>query len=359
MKNLLIHLSLLEGIGPAAITAIINYASAYAEQDIYLFSSADFIQAGLSQALAATVVSGLQNTALLDRELELADRNQITILTILDEAYPSLLKQIYLPPAVLYIQGTVPSRISLAVVGSRKASSYAVQAIERLLPPLIDAGWIITSGGAIGVDTSAHRLTVQKNGITIAVLGSGLLRLYPRENKKLFEDIVAMGGALVSPFSLHVEPLPGNFPARNRIIAGLSVGCLVVQAARKSGARITAQYALEQGKEVFAVPGHLNDPLQEGCHELIQQGAKLVIRAADIANECAAQRPLILSNDDAEPTRSQPLSDPLLSLCKNPASFEDILHNSNLSCVALQEKLFYLQLDGKIEQNFAGLWQAL
>ncbi len=355
MKNLLIHLSLVDGIGPAAITAIMNYAAGYAESDVYLFSTHDFIKAGLSEAAAIKVVAALQNKALLEQELELAQRHAITLVTILDESYPALLKQIYLPPAVLYSKGTLPAHKSLAVVGSRKASSYAHRAVELLLPPLIEAGWMITSGGALGADTIAHQLTLQQKGTTVAVLGAGLLRLYPRENKKLFNEIVATGGALVSPFPLQFEPLPGNFPARNRIIAGLSIGCLVVQAAHKSGARITAQYALEQGKDVFAVPGLLDDPLQAGCHELIQHGAKLVTSAADIASEFNEQ----IAEVPAPSPKIDTISDPFLTLCKRPTSFEELLVHTNLSSIALQEKLFHLQLDGKIEQNFAGLWQAL
>jgi Predicted Rossmann fold nucleotide-binding protein involved in DNA uptake len=150
---------------------------------------------------------------------------------------------------------------------------------------MVENGWVIVSGGAIGADSMAHAKTVACGGRTMAIIGSGLLNPYPSSNEKLFNDILASGGLILSPFGMQTVARPGNFPARNRVIAGLSLGCVVVQAAKKSGASITAQLALDNGREVFAVPGLFHDELSIGCHALIQQGAKIISDAYDILAE--------------------------------------------------------------------------
>jgi len=203
---------------------------------------------------------------------------------ILDKEYPALLKQIHLPPIILYCRGAKLSNNNFSIVGSRKGSIYAENVCKHIIPKLIDQ-YTIISGGALGVDSMAHKEAIKSGGRTVAVLGSGFLQPYPRENIDLFRAIVDNGGTVISPFNLKMEPLKGNFPARNRIIAGMSVGTLVVQAAVKSGAHITAAFALEQGREVFAVPGSIFEEISLGCHSLIQQGAKLVSCPEDILEE--------------------------------------------------------------------------
>jgi len=274
----------------------------------------------------------------------------------------------------------------LAIVGSRKASRYGQMAIERIVPDLVEQGVCIVSGGALGADSMAHTCTLDAAGQTIAIIGSGLLEPYPATNKKLFERMVAEGGALVSPFPLNTTPHPGNFPARNRIIAGMSHACLVVQAAARSGALITAQYALDQGKEVLAVPGMINDQLSEGCHALIRDGASLVTSAQDVLAAFGefAQLPvvgsLVLSDDKAQQLEfggrgarqstyvvagsavdvkatSENLSNRIICACAQPRALEDLVDELELSVEEVMQELFNLQLAGKVGQNFAGLWQ--
>jgi len=302
-KNFILHLTLIENIGPAIIQKILQRSDVQTS-DLYSFSTVDWMHNfGFSESTAQKLVDGLANTTILQEELALIEEHNIQWLTFQEESYPYLLQQIYLPPAIIYIQGSLlcarPELVEgylrasenknvnklLAIVGARKADEYGYNIINQLVPELVAAQYTIVSGGALGIDAAAHQATLQSGGKTIAVLGSGLLVPYPSSNKKLFASIVHNGGALVSTFPLRMEALPGNFPARNRIITGLSHGCLVVQAAQKSGALISAHYALEQGREVFAIPGPLGSTLSVGCNTLIQQGAKLVMNSADILDE--------------------------------------------------------------------------
>ena len=238
----------------------------------------------------------------------------------------------------------------------------------------------------------AHQATLDHGGKTIAVLGSGLLNVYPVSNKKLFESIVDRGGLVVSAFPLTMEGLPGNFPARNRIITGLSHGCLVVQAAQKSGALISAHYAMEQGREVFAVPGPFDNELSAGCNALIQNGAKLVMNSADILSEfgdrlvlpdrqkirdkaaqltlhtfVAAQKTDIKSDDNKYALSAEALAKEehcseqqkqIIAACKQPTSFDDIIMRTQLTSELVQNELFNLQLDGVVAQDFTGMWVA-
>lgn len=276
----LLHLNMLEGVGPATIARLLTH------DDLYQATESDLIRMRLSERSARLVVQGLADKRLLDRELELIESNAVSVVTLHDEQYPDLLRHIEYPPPVLYYKGVLSSSCALhvACIGSRKASDYARTVAAKIIPELVVRGCTIVSGGARGADSFAHAVALESFGSTIAVLGSGLLRPYPPENKALF-DRICTSGALVSPFSLLTQPFAGNFPARNRIIAGLSRGVLVLQAGKPSGTYITAQFALEQGRDVFAVPGAVDDPLSVGCHELIQQGAQLVLNAQDILGQ--------------------------------------------------------------------------
>jgi DNA processing protein len=275
----LLHLNLLPGIGPATVQRLVS-------TNLQNPSVFDLRDLGLSLTAAQTIVAGLSDTALLEQELLLIAKHGVGIITIADPDYPALLRAIHLPPPVLYYLGARPTdNSSIGVVGSRKANSYGFAAINKLIPPLVAAGFTIISGGAAGIDHHAHQVTLDHHGRTVAVLGSGLLQLYPPTSKSVFAAMVAQGSTLLSSFPLTTPPLAGNFPARNRIIAGMSQATLVIQAAEKSGALITASFALEQGRDVFAVPGAIDDPLAVGCHKLIQQGAKLVQDSSDILGE--------------------------------------------------------------------------
>ncbi|PKP55145.1 DNA-protecting protein DprA, partial [Candidatus Atribacteria bacterium HGW-Atribacteria-1] len=219
-------------------------------------------------------------------ELDLIYKHKINVLTIEDALYPENLKTIYCPPPVLYFKGTIveSDKNSVSIVGSRKATYYGKMVAEKLGKDLALAGLTIISGMARGIDTAAHKGAISVNGRTIAVLGCGIDHIYPPENRRLAQEIQE-SGAVISEFPLSTLPERQNFPRRNRVISGLSLGTVVVEAAEKSGALITADFALEQGREVFAIPGNINSPLSNGSHNLIKQGAKLVNNYQDILEE--------------------------------------------------------------------------
>lgn len=377
MKQIILHLSLIEGIGPAVVGALVERHAATGDlASIYEMSAYNVrVTYGFSADTAEKIVTGLQDTKRLEIELKLIEKHHIQWATAWCAQYPKILKEIHLPPTVLYWLGTLPTeeRNAIAFVGSRKVNEYGNFVIEQLVPRMVQAGWLIVSGGALGADTSAHKVTLAQGGRTVAVLGSGLLYQYPLSNKKLFAEIVASGGAIVSSFPLLMEALPGNFPARNRIISGLARGSVVVQAAAKSGALITARFALDQGREVFAVPGPISDPLSAGCHALISQGAKLVTVAEDILVEfgVAVEKTEQLSIVAEQPPVVKPISakkivvprvagpaGAVLAACANPSSPDDIASKTGMSFQEVQDLLFDLQLDGHVAQNYAGMWQA-
>lgn len=390
-KNVLLHLSLIPNVGPATILKIMRgvLLDKYPDllnaelmelatlqddldfENIYNYSCSDFVRkAFISENIAKVVHEGLKDKKWFEEELALIAKHGIDTLTLLDHDYPDILKQIHFPPIILYCKGNRLSAFAkrFSIVGSRKAEKYAQQFIESIIPDLVANDWHIVSGGAEGADTMAHRATLIAKGKTIAVLGSGLLQPYPASNINLFEKIALSGGAVVSPFPLRTMPEKGNFPARNRIISGLSLGCLIVQAAEKSGALITANFALEQGRQVFALPGSVYKPLSLGCHELIKQGAKLVNNVQDILEEfgevvqveSSSAVQVVPANIIVEPAKEPVLSasiDPIVALLDSASTIDELSSKTGLDLVELQNKLFELQLEGKVKQNFIGSWE--
>ena len=217
-----------------------------------------------------------------EKELRAAERSGIEVLTSLDEGYPELLKSIYDPPLVLYVRGGLKARPSVAVVGTRKATPYGLRMAASLAGDLAGTGAAIVSGLARGVDTAAHLAAVEAGGVTWAALGTGLMCVYPRENARLAERIVAGGGALVSEFPLQKGPAQANFPRRNRVISGLSLATVVVEGGFESGAMITARFALDHGREVLAVPGNADSPQSAGPNYLIKNGAYPAENGGDV-----------------------------------------------------------------------------
>ncbi len=214
-------------------------------------------------------------------------KHSITAVTLFDDNYPLQLKTIYDPPWVLYGKGdwsTLNQVKMISVVGTRNPSKHGKQALQKVLEPLVKKGWIVISGLAKGIDTFAHELCIQSGSETAAVLGSGILQIYPKENIELAKKISAHG-IVLSEFSPYVTPKRWHFPLRNRIISGLSKATLVAEARTKSGSLITADQALEQGRDVFAIPGSILEECANGTNFLIQNGAKLVMNADDILNE--------------------------------------------------------------------------
>jgi len=248
-----------------------------------LFSLEQLISLGLEQDEAQAFID-IRTSGEWEEELRAIKKNSVAVITFFDESYPALLREIACPPPVLYVKGNsaVLSEFSLAIIGSRNATNYGVNMACEFSRRLSALGVVIVSGLARGIDTAAH--TGALTNKTVAVLGSGLLNIYPRENKRLV-DLILKNGAVVSEFPLNTEPLKENFPRRNRIVSGLSKGVVVVEAAMKSGALITANFALEQNREVFAIPGKPGDIFSEGANSLIQNGAKLVQSIDDILME--------------------------------------------------------------------------
>jgi DNA processing protein len=358
-KDQILHLNFITDIGPAAIYGYIKKQRPGVLESFGLPEEDYFV----NQKTLSLIKEGLENTkAQFAEELLLIKKNNINITTIFDEDYPQALKEVHLPPPVLYWKGvSINYENCIAVVGARKGDFLAKEAVDLLVPPLVEKGFTVVSGGAIGVDTMAHKSALSNCGVTIAVLGSGLLNLYPLPNISLFNDIQKTG-AIVSSFPLTFPPMPENFPARNRIIAGFSKGTVVVQAAKKSGARITAEYALEQGRDVFAVPGPFNHNLSEGCNRLIQQGAKLVFSPKDILSEYFYCKPEPAKNKvkvESESQISLIEEDPVLALCLSPKGLEEIQFELKMPLNQLQDRLFDLQIEGRIKQNFAGLWHRI
>lgn len=376
-KNTLLHLSLIDGIGAATIASVLSEKPKNIDlSHIYTMRQTDLMHAfGLSSITALKITQGVNNTKLLDHELTLIDRYAIEWNTIACPNYPPLLKNIHLMPPVIYWQGETPNNEqSIAFVGSRKANNYGYHVINQLVPPLVEYGYTIVSGGALGADSMAHRAALEAHGKTVVVLGSGLLRPAPTSNRKLFEEIISKGGTILSTFPLQEEPFPANFPTRNRVISGLARGTVVVQAAARSGTSITAHFALEQGRDVFAVPGAITDELSAGCHALIAQGAKITTHAYDILKEFGHELPETQpenKNVKKEKTKSipdiqAPLFKPvfqdgtpqglILQACATPCSTDDLVAQTGLDISVLTPLLFNLRLDGAIDQNFMGMW---
>lgn len=222
----------------------------------------------------------------VERELQRLSDSNTKFITYYDHSYPSLLKEVYDPPPFLYVKGDLEilSTPMVAIVGSRLASIYGLKTATRLASELSNFGITIVSGLARGIDAAAHQGAIRVGGRTLAVLGCGIDMIYPRENEKLYESISQVG-ALISEFHFGTPPEAQNFPIRNRIISGMSLGVIVVEAAKRSGSLITARLALEQGREVFAVPGQIDSFRSEGTHRLIKQGAKLVEKVEDVLEE--------------------------------------------------------------------------
>lgn len=282
-----IALKSIKGIGYVSFPALVDRFGSPAA--VFGASVSDLQHTeGISRQTAEAIVHfrGWNN---VKAELELIRKNNVTIVTYKDELYPGQLLNVYDRPPYIYVRGNLSSEdINIAIVGSRAASTYGKYTTERISRDLALQGVTVVSGMARGIDSSAHRGAIAAHGRTIAILGSGLDVIYPPENKKLFADIIE-NGAVISEFPLGTPPRSTNFPARNRIISGISYGVVIVEAGEKSGSLITARLALEQGREVFAVPGSIDSAGSRGANKLIKQGAKLIENTEDILEEILPQ----------------------------------------------------------------------
>ena len=303
---------------------------------------------GISPAISQAIINKSWQ-AFAEEECRRLIATGVQLITFTAAEYPKSLFEIPDPPPFFYLRGKLPSHApAIAIVGSRKASSYGLLTTARLAEGLAQNGIIVVSGMARGVDTAAHKGALQGGGGTIGVLGCGVDKIYPPENRRLFEEM-AVKGALVSEFPLGTLPLAENFPRRNRIISGLARGVLVVEAAENSGSLITAQYALEQGRDVFAVPGNISFASSRGSNRLIKQGAKLVDRIEDILEELEFPG----SKEVAAPAKRQFALSPKEAaiyelLARSPLHIDDVIAQTELTAGEVSSMLLHLELKGAI-----------
>lgn len=302
----------------------------------------------------------------ISADLEWLDHERHCVLTVADPAYPNRLRELPTPPPILYVAGdaSLLNYPQLAIVGSRNPTRPGAANATAFAEHLAGRGLGITSGMARGIDGAAHEGALKAGGITIAVAGTGLDRVYPAQHRKLAHQI-ADEGALISEFPIGTEPRPENFPRRNRIISGLSLGTLVVEAAVKSGSLISARYALEQGKELFAIPGSIHNPQARGCHHLIQQGAKLVETADDILEELGPQLQLLPPEIPAEHSEIEVEDEnsghaSLLNCIDfDPTPIDLIIHRSGLTAEEVSSMLLIMELENKVAAEPGGYYVRL
>jgi DNA processing protein len=357
-------LSLTPGLGPSRIKKLTEqYGTA---ERVFQASLTELEATGMRAVSAQSIATG-KSLELAQEECGKAIEARAKIISLSDPEYPSRLKEIYDPPVILFVKGSVEvlAQPGIAMVGTRHPTPYGSGMAERLSTDLAARGLVIISGMARGIDTMSHRGAIAAKGKTIAVLGTGIDVMYPKENTRLAEQIVALGGALISEFPVGTFPAPQNFPIRNRIISGLSAGVLVVEAAEYSGTRITSRLALEQNRDVYAVPGNVTNKNSWGPNTLIKQGAKLVATWEDVWEELPADVQVALSsmqNESPEPETASlfpdevtsPHEQKILRLLKADESshidqlvelLEDEMSSSEIFAV-----LFELELNGKIRQ---------
>lgn len=358
-----LRLTLAPGLGPAKIRELLTRYGL--PEQVLAAPSRE-----LAAALPRTAYEALESTALdaaVEQALDWNDGADCAIVTLGDAEYPSRLLEIADPPSLLYVRGHVDllNQPSLAIVGSRNATAQGARNAHSFARAFTDAGLMIVSGLALGIDAAAHRGALDGApdgpGSTFAILGTGIDVTYPARHGALAAEIAARG-ALISEFPLGTQPAAGHFPRRNRLISGLCLGCLVVEAALESGSLITARAALEQGREVFAVPGSIHSPLSKGCHALIKAGAKLVESADDVLSELSAllpqrrpaRRPVATGAAAAEQ------ESPLLALMGyDPVDLEALRARAGWPAERIAAELLQLELAGQVTALAGGLYQRL
>lgn len=313
----------------------------------------EFIRAGIEQEVAQEFIDWRKKIE-PEKEWQKLEKEKIKILTIRDENYPKLLKEIYDPPAVLYIKGELKKEENypLTVVGTRRMSFYGREAVEGIVKDLARAGLTIISGLALGIDGLVHKITLKEKGRTIAVLGGGIdeKSLYPSIHKDLAKKIVASGGAVISEYPIGTSPTRYTFPMRNRIISGLALGTLVIEAPMESGALITARSALDQNREVFAIPGNIYSQNSEGCNWLIKLGAKPVTRAKDILESLNLE--FLCEKKEIKPENKE--EEILLKyLSKEPVHIDELIRKSGLPSSQVSATLSLMEIRDKVK-NLGG-----
>ncbi len=345
-----LRLGLIPGLGPTTLRRLL---SDFGDPEAAAAASSASLTRSVGATLASAIRSG-PDRKLLEDSLRWVEIPGHCLLTLADAEFPRRLLEIPDPPPLMYAAGDISllGRNALAIVGSRNATPQGAANAGAFARELSDCGFAIVSGLALGIDAAAHRGGLSGAGGSIAVVGTGLDIVYPARNRELAHELAA-NGLLLSEFSLGTRPLSANFPRRNRLISGLSCGVLVVEAALQSGSLITARYALEQGREVFAIPGSIHSPLSKGCHLLIKQGAKLVESAGDILEELGtAARP-----GAAQASDSSENSVLLAAMGYDPVDLDTLCERSGLTAESASAMLLTLELAGTIAKLPGGRFQ--
>jgi DNA processing protein len=357
-------LSMTRGLGGESARCLLKK---FGSPEAIFAAPAGSLKSVVKTEVATEIAKGINNE-LLAPALTWLEEDANHVVTLADSDYPQALLNIPDPPLLLYVKGRLNllNHAAFAVVGSRNATPQGISNAESFARVLSEAGLCIISGMAHGIDAAAHRGALHSAGSSIGVIGTGLDKVYPSANRDLAHAL-AQHGALVSEFPLGTPPLAANFPRRNRIISGMSTGCLIVEASIQSGSLITARLALEQGREVFAIPGSIHAPQSKGCHALLKQGAKLVETAQDILEELGGL--VLLSSPDAPPQRPDAppqhketqVSNPLLldHLGFDPVDLETLVKRSGLTIAELSAMLLAFELEGRVNTLPGGLYQRI
>lgn len=354
-REALVALNMIEHVGPVRVRQLLEH---FGDAPAILSASRQQLQQvrGIGEE-TAEAIAAWEKTIDLAGELRRVSEFGCHILISTDEDYPELLRQIYDPPIVLYVKGRLSAqdKNAVAMVGSRMTTHYGIEVARKLAYQLAYVGVTVVSGGARGIDTAAHQGALSAKGRTVAVFGTGINRVFPAENAELFERIAA-NGALITQFPFNRNADKQSFPIRNRIVAGMTLGTVVVEANLTSGALITAHMAVEQGRQVFAVPGRIDSPRSKGCHELIKKGAKLCEGAEDILSEFEYLFPA----SNRPPGASETGQLPALTLSENEqkvydaitdeSTIDEIIRRSGLPSSAVSVSLLGLEMKRLIRQ---------
>ena len=355
-KSHWLSLSKIEGLGSQTFCQLLKTFGSPSE--IYRKKFKE-LRAVVSEKIALEIGQGVDQIGLQDTLTWLAQANN-HLVTLADPDYPKALLEIADPPPLLYAKGNLAilNKLSIAIVGSRNASVQGEKNAEAFAQGLAEHGLCIVSGLALGIDGAAHRGALKAKGDTIAVVGTGLDMVYPAQHRDLAHQI-AKSGLIISEFPLGTLSKPQNFPRRNRLISGLSLGCLVVEANLKSGSQITARLSAEQGREVFAIPGSIHSPLAKGCHQLIKQGAKLVDSLQDIVEELNLSKAVSAPVAEENTPANQDQQILLDAMAYDAISIETLVQLTGLTVSTLSSMLTLLELEGRITGLAGGQYQQI
>ena len=348
-----LRLTLVPGVSPGVQRRLLDV---FGTPHAVLGATSREISAAAEDTRIAPLLEAGPKKGLLEATLAWLEADGCHLLTLVDAQYPKALLNIHDPPALLYARGRIEmlNNPAFAIVGSRNATAQGVRDAEAFALALSNAGFAIVSGLALGIDASAHRGGLAGAGSSIAVMGTGADRVYPKRNRELAHAL-AEKGCLITEFPLGTPPDPGNFPRRNRLISGLARGVLVVEAGLPSGSLTTAKCALEQGGDVFSIPGSIHSPLSKGCHWLIKEGAKLVESAADVLEELGLGRCQTPREDAAHEGEE---SDPLLdAMGFAPISIDQLYERTGLGADKLAARLSRLEIEGRVAALAGGWFQ--